>query len=275
MLYRDRLTPDRRTQPRHRGNDSGPTQSIVVRRRGARLRVQAAFGVFWNERASQPKYLKAFCSELSEQGLSLETSDPIPVGTRLSLRADSGALFGEARVKHVTKRGAKYILGVELSSCLMDEAFALVRETYSSVPPNHCKIPVGWPRTPQKELTLAGGQTISGGEDAMSITETDQRRRTSRRKVSAPSVIRVEFKDGMGNPRNITADLMDWSARGLSLTLVAPIELGTTIQLRGKLGDDCLDISCRATIAWCIEDLNGGFRVGLEFTDGQPHLPNG
>jgi len=48
----------------------------------------------------------------------------------------------------------------------------------------------------------------------MSISQTDQRRRTSRRKVSAPSVIRVEFKDGMGNPRNITADLVDWSERG-------------------------------------------------------------
>jgi len=152
MLYHDRLTPDRRTQPRHRGNDqalpdSGPAQSTAVRRRGVRLRFQTAFGVFWNERAAQPKYLRAFCKEVSEHGLSLETSDPIPVGTRLSLRADSGALFGEARVKHLTKRGPKYILGVELSSCLMDEAFALVREAYSSAPPNHCKIRVGSPRT--------------------------------------------------------------------------------------------------------------------------------
>jgi hypothetical protein len=105
----------------------------------------------------------------------------------------------------------------------------------------------------------------------MSISRTDQRRRTSRRKVSAPSVIRVEFKDGMGNPRNITADLVDWSERGLSLTLVAPIELGTTIHLRGKLGDERLDFSCPATITWCTEDQNGGFRMGLEFTE--PHLP--
>jgi hypothetical protein len=140
MLYRDRLTPDRRTQPRHRGNDrasldSGPTQSTGVRRRGVRLRFQAAFSVFWNESASRPRYLKVFCGEVSEHGLSLETSDPIPVDTRLSLRADSGRLFGDGHVKHVTKRGGKYILGVELSSCLADDAFALVREAYSSVPP--------------------------------------------------------------------------------------------------------------------------------------------
>jgi len=140
MLNRDRLTTDRRAQPRPRANDSallesGHTRSIAVRRRGVRLRFQTAFRIFWNEDVSQPKYVKAFCREISEHGLSLETSDPIPVDTRVSLRADSGVLFGDARVKHVTKRGAKYILGVELSSCLMDEAFALVREAYSSVPP--------------------------------------------------------------------------------------------------------------------------------------------
>lgn len=107
----------------------------------------------------------------------------------------------------------------------------------------------------------------------MTTIQTDQRRRTSRRKVYSPSVIRVEFKDGMGNPRNITADLIDWSERGISLTLIAPIELGTIIHLRGKLGDERLDISCPATITWCLEDAKGGFRVGLEFTDRQPHLP--
>ena len=127
MLHRDRLTPDRRTQSR-----SEPTQSTAVRRRGARLRFKTAFSVFWDERVSQPKYAKVYCSEVSEHGLSFETSIPIPVGTRISLRADSGTMFGDARVKHVTKRGAKYIHGVELSSCLLDEAFALVREAYGS-----------------------------------------------------------------------------------------------------------------------------------------------
>jgi hypothetical protein len=139
MLHRDRLTPDRRTQPRHRVNDSTqrdnqPAPSTAVRRRAVRLRSHTTFSLFWNEGGSQPRYTKVLCSEVSERGLSLETSDPIPVGTRVSLRADSGALFGDARVKHVSKRGAKYILGVQLSSCLLDEAFALVSEAYSSTP---------------------------------------------------------------------------------------------------------------------------------------------
>jgi len=71
----------------------------------------------------------------------------------------------------------------------------------------------------------------------------------------------------MGNSRIITADLVDWSETGLSVSLVAPIKPGTTIQVRGKLGDERVEISRRATILWCTEDPNGGFRMGLEFLD--------
>jgi len=80
-------------------------------------------------------------------------------------------------------------------------------------------------------------------------------------------VIRIELRDGMGNPRNITADLVDWSDTGMSLTLVAPIKPGTTIMVRGKLGDERIEISRRAAITWCSEDPKGGYRAGLEFLD--------
>jgi DnaJ-domain-containing protein 1 len=101
----------------------------------------------------------------------------------------------------------------------------------------------------------------------MSTTQRDQRRRAQRRNVSSPSVIRIELRDGMGNPRNITADLVDWSDTGMSLTLVAPIKPGTTIMVRGKLGDERIEISRRAAITWCSEDPKGGYRAGLEFLD--------
>jgi curved DNA-binding protein len=101
----------------------------------------------------------------------------------------------------------------------------------------------------------------------MSATEADQRRRAPRRKILGTSVLRIELKDGMGNSRNITADLADWSETGLSVTLVAPIKVGTIIQVRGKLGDERVEISRRASILWCTEDDNGGYRIGLEFLD--------
>ncbi|MCU1339630.1 MAG: heat shock protein DnaJ domain protein [Bryobacterales bacterium] len=71
----------------------------------------------------------------------------------------------------------------------------------------------------------------------------------------------------MNNPRNITADLVDWSDTGLSLSLVAPIKVGAVITVRGKLGDEHVEISRRASITWCNEDPKGGYRVGVEFVD--------
>ena len=56
----------------------------------------------------------------------------IAVGTRLSLRSESGTLFGGALVKHSTKRGSKYVVGMEFGYSLLDEAQALVREVYST-----------------------------------------------------------------------------------------------------------------------------------------------
>ena len=103
----------------------------------------------------------------------------------------------------------------------------------------------------------------------MSTTQADQRRRAPRRKALGTSVIRIELKDGMGHARNITADLVDWSETGLSVSLVAPIKPGAIIQVRGKLGDERVEISRRATILWCTEDPNGGFRMGVEFLDMQ------
>ena len=103
----------------------------------------------------------------------------------------------------------------------------------------------------------------------MSTTQRDQRRRSGRRNISKPSVMRVELRDGMGHPRNITADLVDWSETGLNLALVAPIKPGASVMVRGKLGDERTEISRRAIITWCNEDPKGGYRAGVEFLDLQ------
>ena len=64
--------------------------------------------------------------------MSLETSEFIRPGTQVSLRPESGTLFGGACVKHVARRGMHYVLGVQLGYCLWDDALALVREAYST-----------------------------------------------------------------------------------------------------------------------------------------------
>jgi len=106
-------------------------------RKDPRLPYRAAFRLLWDQDSFQPKCAKAFSSEVSERGMSLETLQPIQVGMRLSLRAESGTLFGGALVKHVSRGGASYVLGVQLNYHLLDQALAFVREVYSTPPAKH------------------------------------------------------------------------------------------------------------------------------------------
>jgi hypothetical protein len=86
----------------------------------------------WLEQASAAKYAKAVSCDVSERGLGLETSQFIPVGTHLSLRAETGELLGGAKVRHAGKRGPQYLVGVEFGYSLLDAARDLVREVYNS-----------------------------------------------------------------------------------------------------------------------------------------------
>ncbi len=118
--------------PVRAANTDKPVGTRMNARRDFRLSHRAPFRLLWDEHSRQPKYAKAFCIDVSERGLALETSQPVPVGTRLTLRAECGTLFGSALVKHAVKRGANYVLGVQLSDYLKDEALGLVREICSS-----------------------------------------------------------------------------------------------------------------------------------------------
>jgi hypothetical protein len=109
-----------------------PFKSKLNERRDVRIRYRAPFYVLWDEQSSQTKYAKAVCNEVSEHGMSLEISQSLPVGSRLSLRSESGALFGGAQVRHATKRGSMHVIGLEFGYSLLDEARALVREVYST-----------------------------------------------------------------------------------------------------------------------------------------------
>ena len=107
-------------------------KTSLNKRRDVRVRFHAPFRLFWVERMSQMKYAKAVSEDVSERGLSLETSQSIPVGTRLALRAETGELFGGAKVRHSTRRGSRYVVGIEFGYSLLDAARDLVREVYKS-----------------------------------------------------------------------------------------------------------------------------------------------
>lgn len=98
----------------------------------------------------------------------------------------------------------------------------------------------------------------------MATVETLQRRRNSRKKTNS-RVIRLQLKDRLGNPRVITADLMDQSEEGVGISLMAALPVGSTVLLRGNLGEGQSSGERGATVKWCTERSNGAFHAGLEF----------
>jgi curved DNA-binding protein len=80
------------------------------------------------------------------------------------------------------------------------------------------------------------------------------------------------MKDGMGNPRCVTADLLDLTEDGFGVAVMSPLKPKSTVVVRGKLGKtgDMLKVGVR----WCIEKSDGSFGAGLEFLDNQRTAPS-
>jgi curved DNA-binding protein CbpA len=102
----------------------------------------------------------------------------------------------------------------------------------------------------------------------METTAKTQRRKTPR-KPGDSSVIRIEIKDGMGNPRWVTADLVDIVEGGFGLVLRTLLPSGSTVIARGKLGENRTNESVKVAVRWCHERADGTFRAGLEFLDSR------
>ena len=98
------------------------------------------------------------------------------------------------------------------------------------------------------------------------MTVNKQRRRANR-KAGDRRVVRVELKDRMGHSRWVTADLLDDSDAGIGVSLTTPLEAGSTIAIRGNLGEKRVNVPLRVSVKWCQEEADGTFRAGLEYLD--------
>lgn len=61
------------------------------------------------------QFVRARGVDLSELGVRVEAEQPLAAGARVFIRAPDYGLGGTACVRHCAKRGAKYIIGLELS----------------------------------------------------------------------------------------------------------------------------------------------------------------
>jgi hypothetical protein len=81
------------------------------------------------------------------------------------------------------------------------------------------------------------------------------------------------LKDGLGRSRWITADTFDRATGGIGITIMSPLQIGSVIPVRGKLGEDQNEIVVQANVRWCVESSVGVYRAGLEFVDESRRRP--
>ncbi len=96
---------------------------------------------------------------------------------------------------------------------------------------------------------------------------TTTQRRKDLRQTSESQVIRIQIKDRMGNPKWLTADLLNTSAGGIGISLRTQLAAGSEVVVRGKLNEAWGQTTNPAVVKWCTEKINGNFHAGLELGD--------
>jgi len=97
------------------------------RRRTVRFPYRGAVLMVWDADYRHTKYVRAKVLEISEGGVRIEIAEPLAVDATVSFRAERSDLFGSVVVKHSVRCGSKYVLGLEFSRKLRDQAAALIR----------------------------------------------------------------------------------------------------------------------------------------------------
>lgn len=85
-------------------------------RRHPRTAHPAKVRISWIHSDGQPRFAQARCVDQSEGGVRVEAPEPLPVRSYVVLHSDQMKFGGGAVVKHVTRQGLKYTLGLALSS---------------------------------------------------------------------------------------------------------------------------------------------------------------
>jgi PilZ domain len=69
----------------------------------------------WTDDRGQEHYGRGRCVDLSESGCALELMEPVPLRTNISMRLPEMDISTFASVRHVTRKGSKYSVGLEFS----------------------------------------------------------------------------------------------------------------------------------------------------------------
>jgi len=87
----------------------------------------------WDDGHGLSQYTHGKFIDVSEAGLQIEVPVSIPVRTNVALNAERIKLSGSAIVKHLVRRGSKYVVGLELSQLLREETLAAIRRPLATI----------------------------------------------------------------------------------------------------------------------------------------------
>lgn len=83
-------------------------------RRHRRVNLPSSVRVSWQDGGAE-KYARGRCLDVSASGLRIEVPERIPVRTYVTVSADQPHFNANASVRHCTRAGSKYVLGLEFS----------------------------------------------------------------------------------------------------------------------------------------------------------------
>jgi hypothetical protein len=79
--------------------------------------------ISWEEHGQQ-RFAVGKCTDISEAGMRIESPHPIQPFTTIQIGAERLKFSGAATVKHITRSGGKYLLGVELTQFILGDDLA-------------------------------------------------------------------------------------------------------------------------------------------------------
>jgi hypothetical protein len=72
----------------------------------------------WKDRSGQEKFAKARSLDISELGMRIEVPEELEKQAYVTLRSNALSLHGTASVRSCTRKGTKYLVGLEFSGGL-------------------------------------------------------------------------------------------------------------------------------------------------------------
>ncbi len=84
-------------------------------RRHERRRISCELSISWQDRSGNTKYMRARGLDLSETGAGIESDEQIEPHSYVFRNMDQSDVAGGASVRHCSKHGDKYVIGVELN----------------------------------------------------------------------------------------------------------------------------------------------------------------